>query len=98
MNQTKIVSGLHYKTGEPVQVHMTDGVIDRVEPLMNRTMEHAGDLYWIGPGFVESAAFMDLTVGLAKGAPADLITFSWDQCHNLMLHDVYKHVAETPAS
>jgi N-acetylglucosamine-6-phosphate deacetylase len=53
MNETKIVSGLHYKTGEPIQVHMTDGVIDRVEPLMNRTMEHAGDLHWIGPGFVD---------------------------------------------
>ena len=42
---------------------------------------------------IQPASIMHLAVGggLAVGAPADLMTFSWDQNLKLTIHDVYKH-------
>lgn len=55
MNHTSSsVTGLHYKTGEPINVYMAGGVVDRIEPLLDGEVERGVKrLPWIGPGFVD---------------------------------------------
>jgi N-acetylglucosamine-6-phosphate deacetylase len=44
------LKGRHYRTGEPIRVHMTNGLISKLEPLVPEPDEA---LPWIAPGIVD---------------------------------------------
>lgn len=53
MHQSISVTGLHYETGVPIRVYILKGKIDRIEPLLDWTIDRDGELPWIGPGLVD---------------------------------------------
>lgn len=56
--RTSII-GLHYRTGQPIQIDMADGMIERIEPLLGENSgcsageTEDGGLPWIGPGYAD---------------------------------------------
>jgi N-acetylglucosamine-6-phosphate deacetylase len=53
MNPIVSVAGLHYKTGKPIRLRISEGVIDSIEPLQEWEIARAEELPWIGPGLVD---------------------------------------------
>lgn len=53
MNTVSSVLGLHYKTGIPIRVNITDGMIVSEEPLQEWELTKGEELPWIGPGLVD---------------------------------------------
>ncbi|MHA6484897.1 N-acetylglucosamine-6-phosphate deacetylase [Paenibacillus sp. strain BS8-2] len=52
------ITGLHYKTGKPIRIHLADGVIQQIEHLDNTVSNDHSELQtekwpWIGPGLVD---------------------------------------------